>query len=71
MKWIVLEEQFYKASLLQLFQPLQSLLHFYLDGVPVGEVAVDADDAYVLGARCRPDGKHQRGGEKESNQQAL
>ena len=29
---------------------------FHLDGVPVGEVAVDADDADVLGAGGGPDG---------------
>jgi hypothetical protein len=29
---------------------------FYLDGVPVGEVAVDADYADVLGAGCGSDG---------------
>ena len=28
------------------------LLDFHLDGVPVGEVAVDPDYADVLGARC-------------------
>ena len=47
------------------------LLDFDLDGVPVGEVAVDPDDADVLGAGCGADGEEEGGGEKESDEEAL
>jgi hypothetical protein len=47
------------------------LLDFHLDGIPVGEVAVDADYADVLGAGCGPDGEEEGGGEKESDEEAL
>ena len=47
------------------------LLYFDLDGIPVGEVAVDADDADVLGAGCGADGEEEGGGEKEPDEEAL
>jgi hypothetical protein len=47
------------------------LLDFHLDGIPVGEVAVDADYADVLGAGCGADGEEEGGGEKESDEEAL
>ncbi|SVD69715.1 uncharacterized protein METZ01_LOCUS422569 [marine metagenome] len=47
------------------------LLDFDLDGVPVGEVAVDADYSDVLGAGCGADGEEEGGGEKESDEEAL
>ena len=46
-------------------------MDFDLDGVPVGEVAVDPDDADVLGAGCGADGEEEGGGEKESDEEAL
>ena len=51
--------------------PRALLLDFDLDGVPVGEVAVDADDADVLGAGGGADGEEEGGGEKESDEEAL
>ena len=47
------------------------LLDFHLDGIPVGEVAVDADYADVLSAGCGTDGEEEGGGEKESDEEAL
>ena len=47
------------------------LLDFDFDGIPVGEVAVDPDDADVLGAGCGADGEEEGGGEKESDEEAL
>ena len=47
------------------------LLDFHLDGIPVGEVAVDSDYPYVLGAGGSPDGEEEGGGEKESDEEAL
>lgn len=44
---------------------------FDLDGIPVGEVAVDPDYSDVLGAGGSPDGEEEGGGEKESDEEAL
>ena len=46
-------------------------MDFDLDGIPVGEVAVDPDYADVLGAGCSADGEEEGGGEKESDEEAL